>query len=201
MAKVGRLVKESMVQEITSTLSERPSFLVTSLGRIEAIELDTLRKQLRTMQARVLMTKRTLGLRSVSGLALSDLPALFQGSVALVFPGEDIVPAAKLLVDFAKANQEKLSVRGGFVEGQLLNSKRVEELAALPSKPQLLAELVGVLEAPATDLILTLEQVIGDVAWVLEAASKAAPAAPAPTTTTAQTEAPAQPDAGASPTA
>ncbi len=199
MAKVGRLVKEYMLQELTETLRERSNFLVTSLGRIEAVELDTLRKQLRTMQARVFMTKRTLGLRGTSGLSLAELPALFEGSIALVFPGEDIIPAAKLLVDFAKSNQDKLFVRGGFVEGQLLNSKCVEELAALPGRTQLLAQVVAALEAPATELIFVLEQAIGEVAWVLEEASKTVPAAPASATTTASTEAPAQPDAGASP--
>jgi large subunit ribosomal protein L10 len=70
-------------------------------------------------------------------------------------------------------------VRGGLVEGQVLDGKRVVALANLPARPQLMAEVVGVLEAPMTDLVFTLERLIGDVAWIIEEAAKKQPAAPA----------------------
>lgn len=172
MAKVGRLVKELMVQELTNALQVRPNFFVASLGSLSAAETDTLRKRLRTSQANVLMVKRTLGLRGVLAMKLDDAKPLFEGSVALVLPGEDLIPAAKLLMDFAKEHQEKLTIRGGWVEGQCLDRTRVEELANLPPKPQLIAQLIGVLESPLADLIFTIEAALGELAWVLEEASK-----------------------------
>ncbi len=172
MAKVGRLVKDMVVQQITSTLKERPSFFVTTMGPLPAADADSLRKRLASSQARMVMVKRRLGLRGVADLKIDGMPDLFTGSIALVFPGEDIVPAAKLLVEFAKANQDKVIIRGGVVEGQLLNTKRVEEVASLPSRPQLLANVVGAIEAPMTDLIFTVERVLGDLAYVLEEAGK-----------------------------
>ena len=179
MAKVGRLVKDMVVQQITSTLKERPSFFVTSMGPLPAADADGLRKRLAGSQAKMVMVKRRLGLRGVADLKIEGLGELFAGSIALVFPGEDIVPAAKLLVDFAKANQDKIIIRGGLVEGQFLNTKRVEEVASLPSRLQLLANVVGTIEAPMTDLIFTVERVLGDLAYVLEEAGKKQPAAPA----------------------
>ena len=172
MAKVGRLVKELMVQELTTALTTRPNFFVASLGSLSAAETDTLRKRLRTSQAQVLMVKRTLGLHGLSAMNLDDAKPLWEGSVALVLPGEDIIPVAKLLMDFAKENQDKLTVRGGLVEGQVLDRKRFEELAGLPPKPQLIARLVGILESPLADLVFTVEAVLGEIAWVLEEASK-----------------------------
>lgn len=181
MAKAGRLAKELMVRELTEAVKQRANFFVASLGRLQAVEADTLRKRLRGVQARALVVKRTLGLRGVADLKLD--PALqggvnggaielFSGSVVLVFPGEDLIPAAKLFVDFAKDSQEKLVVRGGWVEGQLLDQPRLTEVASLPSKLQLMAQLIGVLESPMTDAILTIEQVLGDVPWVVEEAAK-----------------------------
>ena len=201
MAKVGRLVKELMVRELTEALRERPSFFVASMGPLQAVEADTLRKRLRTVNARLFRVRRTLGLQGFKSLQIDgSTTAMLEGSVGLVLPGEDIVPAAKLLVDFAKDHQEKLAVRGGLVEGQVLDKKGLEFLASLPSKPQLIAELIGVLESPITDLILTLEGALGELPWVIEEASKsrkadspdeppAAAVAPKPTTPDAPSDA------------
>lgn len=172
MAKVGRLVKDVMVQELTEAFQASQSFFVASMGPLSAAESDTLRKRLRGSKARVLMIKRTLGLQGMTALKLDGAGDLFQGSIALVFPGEDLIPSAKLLADFAKDHKEKLSVRGGFVEGQVLDGARFQELANLPPKPQLIAQLIGVLESPVSNVVWTLESVLSEVAWVLEEASK-----------------------------
>ena len=179
MAKVGRLVKDLIVQELSAALKERPSFFVTSLGPLPAVEADGLRKRLRGANARVVMIKRRLGLRGITTAPTDDIKGLFSGSVALVLPGEDIIPAAKLLVDFAKANQEKVSIRGGWVDGQLLDAKRFEHYANLPPKPQLIAEVVGAIEGPLANVIFTIESVLGELPWILEEAGKKQPAAPA----------------------
>lgn len=171
MAKVGRYVKELMVQELTNALHTRPNFFVASLGPLSAAAADTLRKRLRTTQAEMLVLKRTLGLLGARQLQLEGIDAFFTGSVALVLPGEELIPAAKLLVDFAKESQDKLVLRGGVVEGQLLDDKALEGLAHLPPRPQLMAQVVGAIESPLTDLILTVEGVLGELAWLLEEAS------------------------------
>ena len=177
MAKVGRLVKELMVQELSEALREHPNWFVTSLGRLEATEADALRKRLRATDATLLMVKRTLGLRGISALGIDGAQTLFTGSVGLVLTSEEAPKIAKIIVEFAKANEDKLIIRGGLVDGQLLDQKRVEELAHLPSKPELIARLIGVLESPIVSVVMVLEQVLGEPAWVLEEASKQQPAA------------------------
>ncbi|MBI3311904.1 MAG: 50S ribosomal protein L10, partial [Candidatus Omnitrophica bacterium] len=83
------------------------------------------------------------------------------------------------LVDFAKDNQEKVTLRGGLVEGQLLDRNGLTGLAMLPSRPELLAQVVWALEAPMADLAMAVEGALGELAWVLEEAGKAAtPAEP-----------------------
>ncbi len=173
MAKAGRLVKELIVREVAQALTERPNFFVASLGPLQAPEADLLRKRLRKVQARLLMVKRTLGLRGISGLRLNgEVAGLFAESSVLVLPGEDVISAAKLLLDFVKEHQEKLTIRGGVVEGHLLDAKRFQDVAELPPKPQLIAQVIFAIESPLTDVVWTLERVLGDVAWVLEEASK-----------------------------
>ncbi len=173
MAKVGRLVKERMVEELSDALKSSTSLLIASMGPMKAAETDSLRKRLRGSQARMFVAKRTLGTRSLSALVSDDrLTALLSGSVAFVIPGADVIKTAKIIVEFAKANEGKLTVRGGWVEGQVLNNKSIETIASLPSKLQLIAEVVGALESPFSSLILALEHHMSDLAWVVEEAAK-----------------------------
>ena len=176
MAKVGRLVKERMVEELSGALKGSASVLIASMGPLKAAEADALRKRLRGSQARLFVAKRTIGTRGISALSGADgLEKLLSGSVAFVIPGEDVVKTAKIVVEFAKANEGKLTVRGGWVDGQVLNDTRIEEIASLPSKLQLIANVVGALEAPFVDLIWTLEHHMSDLAWVVEEAAKTKP--------------------------
>jgi len=183
MAKVGRFVKEAMLQELTNRLSERPNFFVASLGRLPASEADRFRQQLSASKARLIMVKRRLGLRAIEQLKLSDAATLLQGSIGLILSGADVLPTAKVLVEFVKSHAEQVSVRGGVIDGQLLDTARVQQLASLPSRPVLLAEVIFTIESPMADVIFTIERLIGDIAWIAEQAAAAKPqASPAATT-------------------
>ena len=181
MPNVGRLVKESAVKELSERLSQRPDFLVTTMKRLPVAEADRLRQKLSGSQARLVMIKRTLGERMMEQLNLSGVTELFEGSVGLVLPGEDILPAAKTVVEFIKTHEEQLAVRGAFIEGVLLDKQRVEQLASLPPKPMLLAQFVATIESPIADVIFTLERLIGDLIYAADQAAEKKPL-PAPVT-------------------
>ena len=173
MAQAGKLLKEAMARELRDELGRRPNFVVTSLGGLQAVEADALRKQLSTVKARMLMVKRTIGARVLSGLEGNGKTSeLLAGSVVLVLSEQDAGPAAKILSRFAKSHEGKLAVRGGWVEGRLLDAAAMEELASLAPKPQLIAQLIGTLESPVTDLIFTIEAIPSELVWILEEASK-----------------------------
>ena len=76
------------------------------------------------------------------------------------------------------------------IDGQLLDSQRVEQLALLPPKPVLLAQLVATIESPMADLIFTIERLIGDLAWTIEQTAAKAPSATAQEQQTAGGNAP-----------
>ena len=181
MAKVGRMVKELMLTELTTELSQCPNFVVTKVNRLRASEADALRHKLFASNAKFILVQRRLGRRVIEGLKIPGIAELLDGSVGLVLPSDDVLPVAKLIVEFIKTHEDQLSVRGAVVDGQLLEKSRVELLASLPSKPVLLAHVVATIESPIADVILTLERLIGDLAWLAEqaAAKKPAEAAPA----------------------
>ncbi|MBI4343264.1 MAG: 50S ribosomal protein L10 [Candidatus Omnitrophica bacterium] len=175
MAGLGRAVKTSIVDELAGELTKRPNLIVASFGRLKASEADVLRKQLRASQARLILISRRLGTRSVERLQMPGLAELLQGSIGFVLPGEDVMPVAKTVVEFSKSHDEQLVIRGAVIEGQVLDRKRVEQLASLPPKPVLLAQVVGVLESPMADVIFTVERLIADLVYGLEQLAGRAP--------------------------
>ena len=181
MARVGRMVKESIVREISEALSKRPNFLVTGINRLPASGADTLRQKLFASRAHLLVIKQRLGLRAIEPLKISGLAELLEGSVGLVLVDGDVLPVAKLVVEFRKAHEDELSVKGAVVDGQLLDARNVEELAGLPARPVLLAQVVATIEAPIAEVILTIEQLMQELAWVAEQAAAKKPATEAGT--------------------
>ena len=178
MAKVGRMVKESSVSEVSNRLAESPNFFVTAVNRLPAADTDAFRQKLFASHARLLMVKRRLGQRVVEPLKITGLAELLEGSICLVLVGDDPLATAKLIIEFRKSREEQLLVRGGVIDGQLLDTTRVEQLAALPPKPVLLAQVVATLEAPIADVIFTIERLIGDIAWLAEQIAAAKPLPP-----------------------
>ena len=195
MASVGRLVKESMLKELSTALAERPSFFVTRVNRLSAVEADALRQKLFASKAKLVLVQRRLGLRALEALKIPGLTEMLEGSVALVLPSDDVLPTAKLIVEFIKTHADHLSVRGGVVDGQVLDRSRVEQLASLPPRPILLAQVMATIESPLADVVCTVERLIGELAWALEQASQQQPQTHAPETpqAAAPSEAPAQP--------
>lgn len=178
MPSIGRLVKESIARELVDELTQRPNVLVTTIHRLPAVEADGLRRQLHVSKAKLVVVKRRLGRRTAEQLKLAGLPELLDGSVGLILTADDVLPAAKLLIDFHKAHEDQLAVRGGLIDGQVLDKSRIEQLANLPPKPQLLAQVVFTIESPIAELIGVIEQLVGQIAWLAEQAAAKKPQAP-----------------------
>jgi len=170
MAKIGRMVKESMVKELSTALAEQPNFIVTSVNRLAPADADALRQKLYSAQASLHVFKVTLGRLVLSELKMSELAQLGEnGGAALGFVvSPDVLPVAKHLVDFIKDHEKQLTIEAAVFEGQILKKKQVEELANLPPKPVLLAQVLGTIEAPIADVIFTVERLIGDCIWIAD---------------------------------
>lgn len=171
MASIGRKVKEAIVEELSTELSKRRNFFVTALNRLPASETDALRQKLFASHAHLIMVSRRLGRRAIEPLNIAGLTGLLEGSVGLVVTGEESLPAAKIIVEFRRAHEERMSVKGGLIDGQLLDGSTVEQLAGLPPKPVLLAHVAATIESPIADVIMTIERLIGDPAWIAEQAA------------------------------
>ncbi len=119
--------------------------------------------------------KNRLARLALAGTAYEPLGTLFKGPTAIAF-SRDPVAAAKVAVAFAKSN-DKLTIVGGALPGQMLAAADVQALATLPSLDELRSKLLGLLQAPATKLAIVLQAPASQLARVLKARAEQSEAA------------------------
>jgi large subunit ribosomal protein L10 len=140
-----RTEKEQLVSDLTDKIKGASAVYYTDFTGLNVKRMTELRRRLRRAGVEYVVIKNTLALRAVneSGLAGQRL----RGPTGIVV-GADAVAAAKVLSDFAKENDQKPEVKGGLLDGRAIQAAQVQQLASLPSREQLLAELGAGLMSP-----------------------------------------------------
>ena len=175
--------KQQSVAELTSLFGKANASYVLSFQGCSCSQLTKFRRDLRSTGASFAVVKNTLARRAIQACESETIKddlflKTFKGPVAVVWAGEDIVTPAKIISEHAKT-AEKLSVKAGFVDGQVVEAKDVEALALLPSREELLSKLLALMNAPATRLLQTMNapstQLVRTIeAWRGELEKKAA---------------------------
>ena len=149
-----RSEKEQLVVELREKISGAAALYYTDFTGLNVKRMTDLRRKLRAAGVEYVVIKNTLALRAVSesGLVSSKL----KGPTGIVV-GKDALLAAKVLTDFAKANDQKPEVKGGVYEGKEVDAKMVAKLAAIPPRDVLLSMLAGALQAPLGAMLGVLE--------------------------------------------
>lgn len=150
--------KEQVVELIASKLQNSKSTIVTDYRGLNVAQVTELRKRLRENNVEFKVVKNTLTRLATKKTDLSDLDNVLVGPTAIAFGEEDAVTAAKVLVEFAKKN-DKLEIKGGVVEGQVVSVEAIKALASLPSREGLISMFLSVLQAPMRNFALAVKAV------------------------------------------
>ena len=154
---VVREEKVQAVQEIASKLRESKSAVLTDYRGLTVKQVTELRKLCRDAGVDFKVYKNTLTHRATAEVGVSELDQYLTGPTAMAF-AEDEVTAAKILNDFAKKN-DKLEIKAGIVDGQVMSEAQIKTLADLPSREGLLSMLLSVLQAPVRNFALAVKAV------------------------------------------
>jgi large subunit ribosomal protein L10 len=168
---VERAQKQKLVESLQQDLADTACVVVTHQIGMTVAEATQLRRQMRAAGARFRVTKNRLAKRALYGTPFAGLSPLFTGPTAIAF-SPDPVAAAKIAVEYANRN-EKLTIIGGGLAGQIMDADGVKELAGLPSLDELRAKLIGLLLAPATRIAGVLQAPASQLARVLAAHAEA----------------------------
>ena len=167
----SRAVKEQLLNEYKEKLSKAKAGVIVCNHGI-TVEQDTaLRKKLREAGIEYKVVKKTLFTFGVRENNLAEREQFFEGPIAVAFSYDDPVKVAKVLKEGAK-DLEKLEIRGGFIEGKVISAKEVDALSKLPSREELIAKMLGGLNAPMSGLVYVLSGTIRKLVLALDAIAK-----------------------------
>lgn len=159
---------ERMVDVLRGMLADAKTFFLVDYQGLSAGELGTLRAQVREAGGRIFVAKNTLIGVVLREQGVDGLDETLMGPTALVLVDEDPVAPAKALTEFAKAHPKDLPVaKGGLLQGEPIGPESVQRVAKLPTREQVLSEVVGVLQAPLQQLVGVLEAPARDLVSVM----------------------------------
>ncbi len=161
--------KQAVVAELADKLGSAKAFYLTDFTGLDVQKMTTLRARMRAEGVEYLVVKNTLALRALEGIDVPDIGEFLKGPTGLVIGREDAVTAAKVLDTFAKEHDDKPAVKVGVVERQQMSPEEVGRLAKLPPREELLAELVGAMQAPLATLVLLMQGKARELVGLLEA--------------------------------
>jgi large subunit ribosomal protein L10 len=161
--------KVKVIEELIESLKKSAIIIATDYRGLKAKEIVALRRQLRTNGIEYRVAKNTLTKLAAEKAGKKELEPLLSGPSAIAFGFDDVIKPAKLLSDFARTSGAVLKIKGGMLGNKALSPKEVADLASIPSKEILAAQLVGRLISPIYSLHNVLSGPMRGFAYVLQA--------------------------------
>lgn len=150
--------KQAVVTEIADKMKASASMVVVDYRGLNVAQATELRKQLREAGVEFKVYKNSMARRAAEASGLEGLNEHLTGPNAIAFSTEDVIAPARIINNFAKAN-EALEIKAGVIEGAIASVEEVKALATLPSREGLLSMLLSVLQAPMRNFALVTKAV------------------------------------------
>ena len=175
---ISRAQKEELVRNYVEQLNNSEALIITDYRGLTVGDLEQLRAKIREVEGSFLVVKNTLIQRALTEAGLPISEEMLTGPIGIGFCGQNIPGVAKAITDFAKNNQSMV-VKGGLMGEHIIDEAAVNSLARLPSLETLRAQLLGLINTPASQLAGVLGGSVRQVVNVINAYSEPGTAASA----------------------
>ena len=166
---MSRAEKQTFVDDFREKLQEAPVLYLTDFSGLDVKSMTVLRQRLRDSGAEYVVVKNRLVKLAVADLDLPDISEALLGPTGVVLGYEGSVEPAKAISDFAKEHDDKPVFKLGILDNKVVSAVEIQQLAKLPPREQLLAELAAALEAPMAALAGYLESKLQEMSGLLDA--------------------------------
>jgi large subunit ribosomal protein L10 len=153
---MSKTTRNTTVETLTEQIKGSPNLFVTDFSGLNVLKLTEFRRRLRAAGARYVVVKNTLAQRALAANQIAELDGHLTGSTGFVLAGEDPMAAAKVLGEFAKEN-ERPTVKGGWLDGRAVEPGYVKRLGEIPSREVLLGQFAGGLNGILYQMVGALE--------------------------------------------
>lgn len=168
--------KRALVAQIQERLSRSNLVILTDYRGLDVTAITALRRGVEKASGGYHVVKNTLLLLALQEVGIEGLASFLEGPTAVAFAYGDSVAMAKAVVDYAKESPF-LKIKAAWMEGELITLEDVQALAALPTRPVLLGQLMGTLQSPTAGLVNSLATMLRQLIYALKVRSEEAEAA------------------------
>lgn len=161
-------MKQDAVAEIAEKMQGAQSIVLVDYRGLTVEEVSNLRTQFRDAGVEYKVIKNNMLKRAADSLNIEGLDDYFKGPTAVAFGVADPVAPAKIMVKFAK-DTKKTELKGGILAGKAVDAAAIENLAKLPSKEELIAKMLGSMNAPVTNFVGVLAAIPRSLVLALDA--------------------------------
>ena len=158
--------KKVVVEEITNKIKAAKSVVLVDYNKLTVAEVSELRNKCRQANCEYKVYKNTLVRKALNDLGFKDFDSDLNGPTAVAF-GADETSAAKLMVAAAKDYEEKIVIKSAFVDNAYVDKAGVKALASMPSREELVAKMLGSMQAPVSNFVGVLNNLVAGIVRVL----------------------------------
>ena len=160
--------KQKDLNALTEKLNNSKSAMIVGFTKVTVAKDQEFRNQLRDAGASFQVVKNTIARLAIKDSPYTEVEDFFKGMSAIAWTDADPVVLSKAVSKFVKDNKELYSFKAGIVEGRVVNLNQIEAIASLPSKEELIAKLLFVLNAPAQQIVSVINAVPRNLAIVVK---------------------------------
>jgi large subunit ribosomal protein L10 len=169
LPKARKEQKAEQVDLLAEKLKKAKVAVLTDYRGLKVSQIQELRGKLRGADVEYRVVKNTLARRAAEAAGHPALKDELKGPVAIAFGYDDLSIASRLINEFVRATRLKLEVVGGLVEGRVFSADQIKQLADLPSREVLIAQLMGTLQSPVAQLVGIMQAPLQQLLGTLEA--------------------------------
>lgn len=169
---LSRDSKKEILQDLIEKLKESKGVVLTDYKGMNVSQISSLRNELKEKNVEFKVFKNTLMEKASEELNVKDLTKDLIGCTAIAFCSDDGVTPARLLKEYFKKNKIDLKIKSGLIDGRVFSPEKIMEIASLPSKDVLIAQMINGVKSPLYSLVFVLQGPLKGLIYTLEAVRK-----------------------------
>ena len=164
--------KKEILKDLIVKLKESKGVVLTDYQGMNVSQISSLRNELKEKKVEFKIVKNTLIEKASKELNVDDLTKDLIGCTAMAFCSDDGIAPARLLKEYFKKNKIDLKIKSGLIDGRVFSPEKIIEIASLPSKNVLIAQMINGVKSPLYSLVFILQGPLRGLIYTLEAVKK-----------------------------
>ncbi len=160
--------KQLLLDEIKAQIEGASSFFVAKYSKLTANKANNFRREMRKIGGNFEIVRKRMFSKAAESFGMKFDLSKFEGHIGIIFASKDAIETTKAIIRFSDAHEKSFQLIAAKVEGQLLHESDVARIAALPSKDQMRAAFLGLLEAPMSQTLAAIDAVLSSVVYCLD---------------------------------